>query len=443
VPSAYNAWVARANEEAGAGLGPGALQWYEFAREAPSLATDPLLELKQQLSCSEPARLGLNGRVGVAVGSRGIDRIAEVVAATVGYLRSVGAEPVVIPAMGSHGGATPAGQKQVLEELGVDEKSAGAAIDASMDVQELGRLRGHAVYTASAALACDGVVVVNRVKPHTEFRAPVESGLVKMLAIGLGKEKGASSTHAAGFSAFATLLPEAAAIVLSRVKVLFGVALLEDSWHRLRRAEVVPAEAFLSREKELLVEAWSHFGRLPFARLDVLVLREMGKTISGTGMDPNVTGRFPAPGLSAPTSVQRLVALDLADASAGNAVGVGLADIVTERLRAKVDWQATYANAMAAKSLENAKLPMVAGNDRVALSLALRSLTGRSEEAVPAAVAMANTLEVNHFAVTAPLAGVAKEAGYALIGGPEGAQFADEGDLLQVAGLRFFEPAAR
>jgi hypothetical protein len=373
------------------------------------------------------------------VGSRGIARIAEVVAATVGHLRSAGLEPIVIPAMGSHGGATPAGQRQVLSKLGVDERSVGAPIEASMDVVELGRVKsGQAVYTARAALSCDAIVVVNRVKPHTEFRAPIESGLAKMLAIGLGKERGASSLHEAGFESFSSVLPEAARIVLSRLSVIFGVALLEDPWHRLCRAEVVPGEAILEREKALLREAWSHFGRLPFSELDVLLLREMGKTISGTGMDPNVTGRFPLPGLSAPTTSQRLVVLDLVEGSGGNAVGVGLADVVTERLRSKVDWPATYANASASKALNNAKLPMVAPDDRSALGLALRALTGRSAYGVPRVVAMANTLEVNHLAVSAPLAPLAEQAGYSPCAPPRTAEFGKDGELLRIGGLGFF-----
>ena len=194
---------------------------------------------------------------------------------------------------------------------------------------------GRPIYVGEGCVGVRLVVPVNRVKPHTDFRARVESGLTKMLTIGLGKERGASSLHGAGFAAFAEVLPEALPIVLGAVHVPFGVALVEDAWHRLFRAEVVPVEEILDRDEALLKEAWDHFGRLPFDEVDVLVLREMGKTVSGAGMDPNVTGRFPVDPLPAPTAVSRLAVLDLREDSGGNAQGVGAADVVTERLRAR------------------------------------------------------------------------------------------------------------
>ncbi|MGC8628178.1 MAG: lactate racemase domain-containing protein, partial [Acidimicrobiales bacterium] len=375
------------------------------------------------------------------LGSRGIDKIADIAAVVVRHIKNRGAVPVVIPAMGSHGGATPAGQVKVLHELGMDERALGAPIDASMDVEEVGRLAsGEPVLVSQAALACDHVVLVNRVKPHTDFRAPIESGLTKMLTIGLGKERGASSLHSAGFRAFHKLLPEAASIILQRLPVSFGVALLEDEWHRLRRAELVPASEMLKREVALLKEAWSHFGRLPFASVDVMLLAEMGKTISGAGMDPNVTGRFPDPDITAPTRVQRLVVLDLVEASGGNAIGVGSADVVTERLRGKVDWPVTYVNAIVSRALSNGKLPVVAQNDREALGLALGSLTGLASRA-PSVVAMANTLKVDHFVVSGPLVETAREAGWDQVGGPVRPEFGDAGELVRIGGLPFFDGA--
>ena len=222
-----------------------------------------------------------------------------------------------------------------------------------------------------------------------------------MLTIGLGKERGASSLHSAGFAAFAEVLPEALPMVMGAVHVPFGVALVEDAWHRLFRAEVVPAEEFLERDEALLKEAWDHFGRLPFDEVDVLVLREMGKTVSGAGMDPNVTGRFPVDPLPAPTAVGRLAVLDLREDSGGNAQGVGAADIVTERLRDKVNWGATYANALASKALSAAKLPVVADTDADAFSMASSpSWAGAPGDA--RMVAMVNTLEVSRLAVSLP-----------------------------------------
>jgi len=413
------------------------LEWFELDRPAPPLPEDCLAQASEELA-RMGERVTVGSRVGVGVGSRGISRIADVVGAVVRVLVSRGAEPVLIPAMASHGGATPDGQVHIIHELGVDERLLNVPVDASMEVQQIGTLTGGApVFLSKAALACDAFVPINRVKPHTDFRAPVESGLTKMLTIGLGKERGATVLHAAGFEAFVDVLPEALEVVLGRLSVPFGVALLEDEWHRLRRVEVVPGEVVLERDRALLLEAWDHFARLPFGQLDALVLRESGKVISGAGMDPNVTGRFPNKPLAAGIVVQRLTVLDLAGSSPGNAIGIGVADVATERLRSKIDWAATYANAQASRSLAGAKLPFVAGTDSQALALTIGSLTGATQ-AVPKVVVMKNTLEVNHIAVTRPLVATAKAAGYASLGPPVHAQFDQEGNLLRIGTLEFF-----
>ena len=410
------------------------VEWTELRRPAPPWELD-LAPLQDELAHFSREKLPKGVRVGVAVGSRGISRLPEVVETVVRALSAGGAHPVLIPAMGSHGGATAPGQVEVLRELGVHPTDLGVPVDPSMEVADVGRLSsGQTVYLAKAALACDAVVPISRVKPHTDFRAPVESGITKMLTIGLGKELGASSLHSAGFGAFASVLPEALQSVLGALRVPFALALVEDSWHRLALAEVVPGEHLLERDEELLKKAWERFGSLPFAELDVLVLRELGKTVSGAGMDPNVTGRFPYQDLPAPTRTGRLAVLDLRDDSGGNAIGVGAADIVTERLRDKIDWGATYANAMASKSLSAARLPIVAKSDAEAISLALASLVGNGTRVAAAA----NTLEVTHLAVTAPLVETAKAAGYEVVSGPTRAVFSQEGELIRIGGLPFF-----
>jgi hypothetical protein len=420
------------------GWGAAEIEWFELRRDAPPTEHDCIAALFGQLREMASQRIVSGSRVGVAVGSRGIARIDEVVRAVVTVLRERGAEPVLIPAMGSHGGATPAGQVEVLHELGVDERQLEIAIDASMEVEQIGTLGGgQPVYLSKTALGCDAVVPVNRVKPHTDFRAPVESGLTKMLTIGLGKEKGAASLHAAGFGAFANILPEALDLVLGRLSVPFGAAVLEDKWHRLHLAEVVAAELVLKRDELLLAQAWDHFARLPFEDLDVLVLREMGKTISGAGMDPNVTGRFPGHPLPAKIHVERLAVLDLTDGSLGNAIGVGVADVVTERLRSKIDWGATYANAKASRSLAGARLPIVVNNDLEALALAVSSLTGRPS-GTPGIVAMGSTLDVNHIAVSEPLVPQALRSGYSVLGPGGPAEFDQAGNLLRIGDLGFF-----
>jgi len=415
----------------------GNLAWFELRRRAPALQVD-LAPVATSVALSAKAALPEGATVGVAVGSRGISRIGEVVAMAIDGLRQARVRPVLLPAMGSHGGATPEGQVEVLRQLGVKPEELGVPVEASMEVEQVGRLaRGLPVFVAKAALALDALVPVGRVKPHTDFRAPVESGLCKMLTIGIGKEAGASSLHSAGFANFAEVLPEALEVVLRSLKVPFGVALLEDAWHRLCKWEVVEGEKILERDAALLKEAWDNFAALPFAEVDLLVLKEMGKTVSGAGMDPNVTGRFPNDPLPAPTHVSRLVVLDLRDDSEGNAIGVGVADVVTERLKSKVSWAATYANAMASKSLPGARLPVVAPDDGQAVEMALASLVGVGSR-TPKVAAIVNTLEVNHLAVSEPLVEQARNAGYELLAGPTTASFGRGGTLERIGGLEFF-----
>ncbi len=411
-------------------------QWSEVVIQPPEDHFS-MTELRRSLA-DAARRLQPGARVAVAVGSRGIARLAEVVGEVVATLGEAGARPVLVPAMGSHGGATSAGQADVLRGLGICAEEVGAELDASMDVRLVGRLRsGLPVFLSSAALDCDAVVPVNRVKPHTDFRGDVESGLTKMLTIGLGKEVGASALHRAGFRAFGTVLPEAAALVLGALQVPFGVALVEDTWHRLAHAEVVPGHAIVEGDHRLLQEAWEHFGRLPFDELDVLLVKEMGKTVSGSGMDPNVTGRFPDLLLPAATRVGNLAVLDLRTDAGGNAIGVGAADVVTERLRDKVDWAYTYANARASKVLSGARLPLAAASDEEAFELCLGSVVGQWADG-PRAVAMSNTLEVTHLAVSANLVEPAVEAGYQVVGEDLRADFSSAGELRAIGGLRFF-----
>jgi hypothetical protein len=411
--------------------------WFELHRPAPAVELD-LVSVGEQVASALAEHCGTATRVGVAVGSRGIARVADVVEIVATSLKNAGKSPVIIPAMGSHGGGTPSGQVEVLHELGVDAAALGAQVDSSMEVVQIGEVpTGQAVYLAASALSCDAVIPVCRVKPHTDFRAPIESGLTKMLAIGLGKEVGASSLHIAGFERFHEVIPAAGRLVLSRLHVPFGVALIEDAWHRLRRVEIVPGSSIFEREPELLAEAWEHFGRLPFAEVDILVIREMGKTVSGAGMDPNVTGRPLGVQFPVPIAVQRLVVLDLREDSGGNALGMGVADVVTERLRRKIDWVPTTANALASKGLAGARLPMVAGSDLEALRLAGASLVGRGPGEANM-VAVVNTLDVANLAVTEGLVAEAEKAGYVAVGGAQRAEFSTTGALWRIGGIDFF-----
>ena len=318
------------------------------------------------------------GRVCLAVGSRGIDRIDEVVRAAVQWLRRAGADVFIVPAMGSHGGATAAGQLHVLASLGVTQESAGCEIRSGMEVVELGEVRpGVPVFIDRHAFQeADAIIPINRVKPHTDFSGEIESGLMKMIAIGLGKQHGADTLHRQGFAAFHDLIPDTAEFSVARAKIPFGLALVENGFARLSRIEAVRAGELRRRERDLLSIAREQMPRLPFDVIDVLVLDYIGKDVSGLGMDSNVVGRYYAGPTGAGPAIQRIVVRDLTDATEGNAVGIGLADVVLERAVRKMDAAKTYMNSVTAKTPEGARVALTVPDDRTALAIALACCVG-------------------------------------------------------------------
>ena len=321
------------------------------------------------------------GKVAVGVGSRGVGRISDVVAALVGFLKEAGAEPFVVPAMGSHGASTAEGQADVLRHLGVSEERVGCPIRATMEARKIGETPGGvSVYMDQNAFEADAVVVVNRIKPHTAFRGTVESGPTKMLAIGLGKQKGAYSIHAAGWGRIHETIPEAARVAVQSGKVAFGLAVLENADEEPYRVAAVPAEKLEESEAPLLEEAKRKLMRLPFDDIDVLVIDQIGKNISGDGADPNVTGRYPTPFASGGANVERMVFLDLTPETGGNANGLGAADVVTERLVSKMDPPATYLNALTSTTPYPVKIPMTMPTDRMAIAAALAMTAGVSPQ---------------------------------------------------------------
>jgi hypothetical protein len=317
-------------------------------------------------------------RVCLAVGSRGIDRIDEVVRAAVAWLRAAGADVFVVPAMGSHGGATAAGQIGVLASLGITPESIGCEIRSGMETVELGEVRpGVAAFIDRNAFdGADVIVPINRVKPHTDFSGEIESGLMKMIAIGLGKQRGADMLHRQGFATFRDLIPEAAEFITARAKIPFGLALVENGYARLSLVEAVPAAEMRRRECELLALARERMPRLPFSTIDVLILDSIGKDVSGLGMDSNVVGRYYAGPTGDGPSIQRIVVRDLTDATDGNAVGIGLADVVLERAVRKMDAVKTYMNSITAKTPEGARVALTMPDDRTALAIALACCVG-------------------------------------------------------------------
>lgn len=360
--------------------------------------------VRAELNRSEISqRIGSGGRIAVAVGSRGIANLAEIIRTLVQEIKRRGGEPFIIPAMGSHGGATAEGQRVLLAGYGITEERIGAPVLSSMEVEEVARLpSGLPVYFDRLALGAQAVIPVNRIKPHTSFRGPVESGIMKMLTIGLGKHRGATTVHQEGFARFSENLMAAGRLILQRVPVAFGLAILENAFDRTARVEAVLPEHIEARERELLVQARELMARLLFDHLDVLVVDRMGKEISGTGMDPNVLGRYTFPWMSGGPSINRLVVLDLTEKSHGNATGVGLADIATRRLVQKIDQRATYLNVMTSTNLAAARIPVTMDNDREAIALAIRT-ANRSDLEKVEMVRIRSTLELEEIWISEPL----------------------------------------
>ena len=318
------------------------------------------------------------GTVAIGVGSRGVARIDEVVAALVEVLKEAGARPFVVPAMGSHGASSAEGQKRVLAHLGVSEDQVGCPVRATMETVKIGETpAGVAVFMdRNVHEEADSVIVVNRVKPHTAFRGTVESGPTKMLAIGLGKQRGAHSIHSAGWENIHRTIPEAARVAVETGKVAFGLATVENAHEEPCKIAAIPAADLEAGEAPLLEEAKANLARLPFDEMDVLVVDEIGKNISGDGADPNVTGRYATTAASGGPRVQRMAYLGLTEETGGNANGLGMADVVTERLVASMNRPSTYMNALTSTTPAPVKIPMTMPTDELAVAAALTMCAG-------------------------------------------------------------------
>ena len=327
-----------------------------------------------------PARTRPGQQVAVCVASRGTHDLKDLVTATIAHLKRSGLKPFITPAMGSHGGATGEGQAAVLRGLGITEQETGVPMRASMDVRSLGKIDcGPEVFTAVDALQADHIVVINRIKPHTGFHSDVESGLCKILAVGLGRQVGAATMHK--YDLARSIVP-AARIILANAPVLFGIGVTENAPGGTQSIRFAFPDQFVETDREMLVEARGLLPRLPVEQLDVLIVDEIGKNISGAGMDPNVIGFWRRGGGERKPDYRVLVVLDLTAESHGNALGIGLADVTTRRFANKVDWEATYQNALSSKRFTGVRLPMVAANDRRAIEAALDTVVSPREARV-------------------------------------------------------------
>jgi hypothetical protein len=346
------------------------------------------------------------GTVAVGLGSRGIHDIRTIAETVVAVLSETGYDPVVVPAMGSHGGSTAAGQRRTLASLGLTEDALGCPIDARMETEVVGTTdRGHEVPVATAAVEADGIVVVNRVKPHTNFSGRVESGLSKMLTVGLGKRAGARAFHEAALThGYVDTIERALDVVRANAPVIGGVAVVENFHDRTAHVEGVAASGLPDAEADLLERAEQYLPTLPFDDLDALVVEEIGKDVSGSGMDTNVTGRYGvvnAADLSTP-DIDRIAVLGLTEATHGNGHGIGLADVTTAGVASELDLEQMYTNALTSGSLSRSSIPIVVPSDRHALRAAVAT-AGRYDPAETRVAWVRDTSHLSSFRISPAL----------------------------------------
>jgi len=372
-----------------------------FANEKLDNVDEALQEALQREEIRKTVKPGME--IAVAVGSRGIDQLVEVTARTIKYLQELGAKPFIVPSMGSHGGASAEGQTAVLAHLGVTEETANCEIRSSMEVVEIGKLpNGLPVYVDKIASQADGIVVINRVKPHTAFRGTVESGIMKMIAIGLGKQKGAEACHQLGFEHMGKHIIEMSNMIIEKMPILFGVGTVENAFDKIAHVAVLLPHEIEAKETELQKLAKELLPKINFDKIDVLVIDEIGKNISGDGMDPNITGRYPTPYAHGGPEVNKMIVLDLTPETEGNANGVGTADFTTQRLIDKTDWAATYANGLTSTVVAPTKASTTLANDRLALKAAIKTCNIFDFTKVKM-VRIKNTLELSEIEVSEAL----------------------------------------
>ncbi len=385
------------------------------------------------------AKITPSMKIAVGVGSRGITNLAEIVKSVIDVLSDAGAKPFIVPAMGSHGGATPDGQESVLAEYGVTRKAMGVPFQTSMEVRPIGKTNdGRDVVFSVPALQADGIIVINRIKPHTDFQGNLGSGILKMLTIGFGKQVGAANAHGdSSRLGHEVVIREAAKVILDVAPVLGGVAILEDQHHQTAETQVIKATDIFDQECKLLVKARALMARLPFDEIDLLIVDEIGKEISGAGMDTNVIGRSVlgySTSLISDSSIKpqifRIFVRDLTAATHGNGLGIGLADFTTSRVVKALNLQYTYMNAVTSHNLSPAKIPMYYDTDREAVENAFASLVSSSPKKLRV-VRITNTLSLERMLVSETLAEQARaRAGLSIVGTGREMDFDGAGNLL-------------
>jgi len=367
-------------------------------------------------------------RICLTCGSRGIDNIVAIIRTVAQFCKDQGALPFAIPAMGSHGGATAQGQLEVLTSFGITEESIGCPILSSMETKQIGFTEeGHPVFIDRNAAEADGIIVINRIKPHTSFRGTYESGLMKMMAIGLGKQKGASVCHADGFPRMHHMVPLFGNAILKNAPVIFGLGILENAFDKTAMLKALTPGEIVTEEPKLLKKAFSLMPSLGFENCDVLIVDEIGKNISGCGMDPNISGVFAVPGMTGGIQAQRRCILSLTEETHGNGYGMGAADAVSRRLYEQLDLSKIYPNSITSTSLGFSKIPMIMPNDREAIRLCIRTCN-RIDKAAPRIIRVKNTLALSELEISEAMIPELKE-NMEVISEPYAWQFNEKGNL--------------
>ena len=395
----------------------------------PEAIPETIFQLLEEDKFSEKIQPGMS--VCITAGSRGIANIALITRTLVEYCIKRGAKPFIVPAMGSHGGALAEGQREILAALGITEETMGCPIRATMETVKVGETEeGHSVRIDKYAAAADAIIVSCRIKPHTGFRGPYESGIMKMMATGLGKQEGAEACHGVGAKHMARMVPMFGRVIRDNAPIAFALATIENAYDETAKLIALTPDEFDEMEPVYLKEAFANMPRLLFDSCDLLIVDWIGKNISGDGMDPNVTGAFGTPSASGGIDAKRICALRLTEESHHSAVGMGLADAISKKLWEQVDLDVTYPNAITSTVLEPVKIPPIMENDRLAIQLCLHTANEMDRNA-PRIIRISNTLSLEHIMVSEAMLEEAKRHSDITIEGvPEELQFDEEGNLL-------------
>jgi len=333
--------------------------------------------VKEQIAKTKFKERNKSGlKVAITAGSRDIDQFDKVIKAVAMDVKELGGIPFIIPAMGSHGGGEAEGQVTILKSYGITEKYIGAPIISSMNVVKIGKTKSEIpVYIDKNAMLADAIIVLNRIKAHTDFTGEIESGLIKMMVVGLGKHKGASIVHKFKLELFSKIIPEIASVILKKAPIALGIALIENGFGKLCKIKAIEPSNFLKEEKILLKEQKKSMHKIPVKNIDILVINEIGKDISGAGMDPNIIGRSKSAEKNIGKNIKIIIPLDLSKKTCGNAAGIGLADLTTKKLFNKIDFNITYTNFLTSNVYLEAKIPMVLKDDEFAIKTAIKLLS--------------------------------------------------------------------